>query len=294
MIGVLVVGVLLLIPNRSFIGDSPDAVSVALAEVTVAKEGVYCFYNPAVTGLSQGEIIMFSFDYVYESIEDVLNYESKIRGRYFSYFLIGEGGVNLSYRPVSRKDLVNENGEIIYSVDEFLLNLASLLYFNFYGGVNFKYYYVRYGEALRWGESYNLNLDTGNGYGVDIGFVYTFGNINVGLSGINIISKVYYKDYESDRPPTIFRGAVVFHPHNLVRVGIGGEKNSSSELRDFFNAGIEFKPFKSIWLRGGLTTSSISKDDFFYSFGFGVSVRSTEVNFGIRKSRVYLTLKVKG
>lgn len=293
MIGVLVLGVLLLIPNRSFIGDSPDAVSVALGEITVAKEGPYCFYNPAVTGLSQGETIMFSFDYVYESIEDVLNYESKIKGRYFSYFLIGEGGVNLSYRPVSRKDLVSDDGEIIYSVDEFLLNMASLIYFNFYGGVNFKYYYVRYGEALREGESYKLNLDTGNGYGVDIGFVYTSGNINLGLSGTNIISKVYYRDYENDRLPKIFRGALVFHLHDLVSVGIGGEKHSNSDLRDFFNAGIEFKPLKSIWLRGGLTTSSISRDDFIYSFGFGVSIRSTKVNFGIRRSRVYLTLEMK-
>lgn len=287
-------GVLLLIPDRSFIGDSPDAVSVASGEITVAREGPYCFYNPATTGLSENEIILFSFDYIYESIEDVLNYESKISGRYFSYFLIGEGGVNLSYRPVSRKDIVTENGEKMYSVDEFALNLATLLYYNLYGGINLKYYYIRYGEALNRGQSYSLNLDTGNGYGVDIGIIYILGNVNIGLSGTNILSKVNYKDYKDDRPPTVFRGALVFRLSPFMSLGMGGEKNSGSELKDFFNAGIEFKPFKFLRMRGGFVTNSISGDELVYSFGFGVLIHSTQLNFGLREGRVYLTLKIKG
>jgi len=140
-------------------------------------------------------------------------------------FLNSYGG--FSWRPLSRKKitkdikyfspeyqtLIDIDSTLEYKTDEFYLSLTSLsseimdsLNEKPIFGINLKYYIANLGLATITTSDTTIidalsNIDSGNGFGLDIGFSYYKTHFLFGISVIDLFSRVYWSDYKTDKIP---------------------------------------------------------------------------------------------
>ena len=235
--------------KNAYCGLEPGARASAMGGAFVAVGGdASCFYwNPAGLGLLPQPTTVFGFnDTKHIGVEDVeiadlLGTPTGLSGKRLSFIAFSENRGALSWRPLSNvcKDGIYEqhieaDGDTIeiwrdieYSINEFALSMTTLTIATAQEiegmpcilGMNIKYINGRMGVAEKsrrngiWEEP-KVNMDTGNGYSIDIGFLYSRKQIGLGFSVQNVLANLYWHDYSRDRINANLQAGIAFMPFN--------------------------------------------------------------------------------
>jgi len=236
--------------------------------IALVNEPVVSFYNPAGLCFLIGEYVTIDFQNNRDATSeqdgfmDVSDYK-------FDFFSFASSGAGISFRPLSRVDrklqelvfseeyseTVSVESRLEYSADEFCLSVTSVASEMFETlenkplfGINLKYIRASLGSAelVKLGSSpvdASSNIDSGNGFGLDIGFAYSNNPVTTGIVLKDVFSKVFWSDYDSDRiTPRIGAGASLkfFKKWNVctdLNYDTGNKKLGSSSGVEFSNLG---------------------------------------------------------
>ncbi|MGB4464136.1 MAG: hypothetical protein WBI96_05630 [Candidatus Hydrothermia bacterium] len=278
----LLIVVISLIRSFDFGGLPYDAAIPGVAYSTSSNFEFPNFDNPSVFSIKNDEGISLSFGYAPHGWEDILNYGSQAKFRNLTAISFYMKGGGFSYRPLGKKKIISEDFQEEYSIDEFQIVLSDLVYYKFYGGIGLKYYYVRYSEASVENGSPHVNLDTGNGFSINVGALLDFDKVRLGFFLRNILSGIYYHDYPKDVLNLSGGSGIAVVPHNAVMISLDciGEK----EGKLVWTSGLTLKPLKWLAILTGYSFSD-------RCLSGGVQINYKEGNFVItyRKDAVFLT-----
>jgi hypothetical protein len=206
-------------------GPSPGARSHGLGNAAIAlnNEPFSSFYNPAALCFLQGSVVAFDFHYARGNarILDLPN----VKGISPDFLgMVNQAG-GLTWHPLTRRtveaettyydpaydDTVQVHSRYEYRADEVYTTMTTLateqlevLVRKPLLGFNLKYFRAQCGEArvVRTNGAVadaSSNIDSGNGFGLDIGFAYATESLIFGLSFKDAFSRVYWKDYDTDK-----------------------------------------------------------------------------------------------
>jgi len=274
--------ILSLINPSNFGGFPVDASIPGLAYSVTARYGFPNLDNVSSFSLLKQGGVVLSFAYVPESITDVLNYGSHVKFKNLTAAGFYSKGAGFFYRLISRREIKLPDKETEYSIDEFSLAVSDMLYYNLYGGLCLNYYYVRFGEAAIVNGSPEVNLDTGNGFSIDLGLIFKYQGISFGFSSKNVVSGIYYSKFEKDvLRPSLSLG-VNLVPLKILSLSLDGfiEKNG----KPFYFTGFNARLLKWLGIFGGYTFNDKS-----YGGGVELNYRSSDFVISYRKKAVFLT-----
>ncbi len=251
-------------------GARPFAMGGAF--VAVGGDASCIYWNPAGLGLLPQSIAMFGFsdmkDIEVENIEVVNLFRTAtgLSGKRLSFVAFSENQGALSWRPLSSicennmyEQNINADGDTIerwkdieYSINEFVLSMTTLMGATdqeIQGmpcilGMNVKYLNGRIGVAEKsrknevWEEP-NINLDSGNGYSIDIGFLYPKKRIAIGLAARNVLAKMYWHDYSGDRINANLRGGIALELFKGFILASDVEKRWDDKAPYIYHTGAE-------------------------------------------------------
>lgn len=244
--------------KNAYCGLEPGARASAMGGAFIAVGGdASCFFwNPAGLGLLPQSITVFDFnDTKHIGVEDVeiadlMGTATGLSGKRLSSVAFAEKQGALSWRPLSSisehniyeqsltdGDTIERWTDIEYSINEFGLSMTTLISASeqeIQGmpcilGMSIKYINSRIGVAEKskrndiWEEP-KVNLDTGNGYSIDIGFLYSKRWFSLGFSAQNVLANLYWHDYSRDRINANLRGGIAFMPFNSFILASDVEK----------------------------------------------------------------------
>lgn len=210
-------------------GPPPGARSLGLgnAAIALADEPFTSFYNPASLCFLKSSVVVFDFHYARGGARqyDLPN----VKGVTLDFVgMLNQSG-GLSWHPLTRRtfeaettyydqaygDTVSVISRYEYRADEVYSTMTTLTTEQFdvllrrpLLGINLKYLRAQCAEAkvIRAGDAIvdaTSNIDSGNGFGVDVGFSYATEIFLFGLSVKNAFSRVYWKDYDTDNIPMV-------------------------------------------------------------------------------------------
>ncbi len=251
-------------------GARPFAMGGAF--VAVGGDASCIYWNPAGLGLLPQSTAMFGFsdmkDIEVENMEVVNLFRTAtgLSGKRLSFVAFSENQGALSWCPLSsvcRNNMyfqnINADGDTIerwtdleYSINEFVLSMTTLMGATdqeIQGmpcilGMNVKYLNGRIGVAEKsrkngvWEEP-NINLDTGNGYSIDLGFLYPKKWIALGASAQNVLAKLYWHDYSADRINANLRGGIAIKLFNSLLLASDVEKRWDEKAPYIYHIGVE-------------------------------------------------------
>lgn len=206
-------------------GPPPGARSLGLgnAALAVENEPFSSFYNPAALCFVQGSVVAFDFHYAKGTAQvfDLPN----IKGVSLDFIgMLNQSG-GLTWHPLTRRtteaestyysatyaDSVQVHSRYEYRADEVYSTMTTLATEQLETtlrkpllGINIKYFRAQCAEATVVRTSSGIvdamsNIDSGNGIGIDLGFVYATEMYTFGLSVKDAFSRVYWKDFDTDR-----------------------------------------------------------------------------------------------
>ena len=251
-------------------GYFPGARSHGMGNVgiSIPNDPFTSFYNPAALCLLTNTYI--GIDLINQS-DGSNNDHSNLPGiagfsMDFVTFARSSGGV--TWRPLQRRieekttilfsdesqETVTVESKLEYRTDEFYLTLTTLTSESLDDlsgkplvGLNLKYYraYLAESEVTK-NHTYvdaTSNFDTGNGFGIDFGFIYLRKPLLFGFAVKDIFSKIYWTEYESDRIQT--KTGIGISTFLFEQWTIYTDLRYDSGLRKGgFYSGIEFTPTK--------------------------------------------------
>jgi len=320
------------IPSDGYSGLCPGARSrgMGCTGIALIDEPLSSFYNPAGLCFLSGDYITIDFQnnreptFEQEGFMDVFEYK-------FDFFSFASAGTGISLRPLSRVDrkleefafseeyseTVSIESRLEYGADEFCFSITSVASEMFESlenvplfGINLKYIRATLGSAklVKLENSpvdASSNIDSGNGFGLDIGFAYSRNTVIVGFVLKDAFSKVFWSDYDSDRiNPRIGSGASLrfFKKWNVsmdLDYETGDEKLSFNSGVEFSNLGgkatkTEEKIIKLVKKKGenrshslfsarlGMALEDVKKrDEILYSAGCGYSFNRFQLNVAV-------------
>lgn len=266
--------------ENTYWGLESGARAFAMGGAFVAVGGdASCFYwNPSGLGLLPQPTTMFGFnDTKHIGVEDVeiadlLGTPTGLSGKRLSFIAFSEKRGALSWRPLSSiskhgvykqsiagGDTIERWTDIEYSINEFGLSITTLMAateqeiqgMSCILGMNVKYINGRMGVAEKsrrngiWEEP-KVNLDTGNGYSIDLGFLYSERWLSLGFAAQNVLANLYWHDYSRDRINANLRGGIAFMPFNSFILASDVEKRWKEGTPYIYHIGAE-KTF--IWYK---------------------------------------------
>jgi hypothetical protein len=205
-------------------GPSPGARPRGLGScgIGLKDEPFSSFYNPAALCFMQNSMVVFDFHYA-QGTEEL---ELANTGAFSIDFLamLNQAG-GLSWHPLTRNtfehdtsyfspahnDTVQVNTRYEYRADEVYTTMTTLVTEQFEVlsrkpllGINLKYFRAQCAEARLVKTDSALvdatsNIDTGNGFGIDLGFAYATEWLIFGLSVKDAFSRIYWNDYDTDK-----------------------------------------------------------------------------------------------
>jgi hypothetical protein len=206
-------------------GPSPGARSLGLGNAAIAlkNDPFSSFYNPAALCFVQNSVVVFDFNYGKGSARefDLPN----VGGVAIDFIgMLNQAG-GLTWHPLTRRtteaettyydpnygDTIQVNARYEYRADEVYSTMTTLATENFETllrkpllGVNLKYFRAQCAEAnvIRMRGAIvdaTSNIDSGNGFGIDVGFSYATEMLLFGLSVKDAFSRVYWRDYDTDK-----------------------------------------------------------------------------------------------
>ncbi|MDI6851685.1 MAG: hypothetical protein QMD82_07120 [bacterium] len=274
--------VISLINPSEFGGLPADASVPGLAYSVVARYGFPNIDNVSAFSLLVRGGLSFTFGYVPESISDILNYGTHMKFRNLTAVGFFSKNAAFYYRLVNRREVKTPDREVEYSIDEFSLAISDMLYYNLYGGLRLGYYFVRFGEALVKDGAPEVNLDTGNGFSIDLGMIYKRRGISVGISLKNVISGIYYSKYSKDVLNLSGGVGINLEPLEFFSFSVDGfiEKDG----RPNYSSSLRVTPLKWIGIFTGYTLKDKS-----YGIGMELHYKSSDFIISYRKKAVFIT-----
>jgi hypothetical protein len=301
--------------KNAYWGLEPGARAFAIGGAFVAVGGnASCFYwNPAGLGLLPQSEAMLGFNYTKDievedmEVADLLRTATGLSGKRLSFVAFSENQGALSWRPLSSvcensiyKQNITAEGDTIerwtdieYSINEFGLSMTTSMGATDQEtqgmpcilGMNIKYLNGRIGVAERsrkngiWEEP-NVNLDSGNGYSIDLGFLYLKRRIALGFAVQNVLAKLYWHDYSGDRINANLRGGIAFRLFNGFILASDVEKRWDDDAPYIYHIGAE-KILKHWGLSirlGAYGTNLLDEEKTIYTSGIGYSYSNYRVD----------------
>jgi len=143
-----------------------------------------------------------------------------------------------------------------------------------------------FGEKFSMGVSMDyLNVILGEGYGRKDMLVAEFGMLSKPLKNMTIGVHVYnptrtkIAEYNGERIPTIFRLGGNYSFSDKVLLAVETEKDIA--YKPVFKTGLEYQPFKTLYLRAGISTNPVLS-----SFGFGIRLKNLQMDFSSNYNQV--------
>ena len=308
------------VTERDFTGFSPGARSLAMGNVGIACPGdpFVSFYNPATLCFIKNNYLLFDFlDMRRNSLEN--HYLPGFAGIAIDFISIVNPSGGITWHPLAStrveekkilfsdelQETLSVESKIEYRTDEFYLTLTTLsseMLESLTGvplvGINLKYYKANIAESeVKKSKTAPVdassNIDTGNGFGIDLGFAYVKGPFLFGFAIKDIFSRVYWTDYDSDRIHTkIGAGFSTFflerwilstdlrYDSGLKKTGLytGIESRilKKKKQKKKLNVGQpeeEYEPWSGGFLRSGIRLDDIKRrEEVVYCLGFGYSI----------------------
>ncbi len=261
----------------------------AMSAVTTGHLSSY--YNPALSVFQEGNSFQTSYSFL--SLDRTLNFVNftrkfefgKLRGddnkrkstAGISVGLINAGVSNINLRDSQGMDL----GNVSSSENQFFLALASKFSNKVAVGIAFKFYYFKLYEGV-----------TSNGFGLDIGAIYSFNeNLTISLMLADIDSKYTWDTsnlYGSagnntrDVFPLLRKIGAAY---NFKSIGLitAVEFENSNAKTNYIRAGAEYNIYKDLYLRAGIDKIDISNFDSPArpSFGFSYFYAFSSLKVGV-------------
>lgn len=314
------------IEESEYEGQYPGARSIGMGNTGIAlpNEPFSSFYNPAT--LAYIDESYFLMDIADSRIKnwDEKSVLSEFSGISLDFVSIVNPSGGLTWNSLSRyneqsdttfflpsqQETISIKSNCEYRIDEYYLTLTTLSTHPYEDlnnkpiiGISLKYYRAFLAESeTKIAESsvdaYS-NIDSGNGFGIDLGFSYKKNPFLFGISAKNVFSRVYWTDYDSQRiPVTLGTGISASFNENIT---ISGDfLYSSDEEKTSLHSGIEYstqhikKEAKDVVQK--LRSEKLPSN--FFLFRLGINIEDLEkkedilysVGVGYRYSRIYLNL----
>lgn len=260
---------LTLIAPADYGGLPFDAQSPGLSFSVTSRAGFPNFENPATFGLVTREGVLFNFAYSSIGFQDILNYSYGMDFKKLTALAFYSKNGAFSYRPILRKKISDTNSEKAYSIDEFGLTLADLLYYKLYGGISVNYINVRYGEALVEDSIPKVRLINGHGFSINLGLLYKIGKFDFGVAIKNVISGVYFPEDVKDVLEMAGSVGAGFTPKEYVSVSFDCLAKPKERIN--FSGGLKVKPLKWASLIVGYNLNQRS-----FSFGGEINYKDND------------------
>jgi hypothetical protein len=212
------------IAQDDYNGPPPGARSHGIGNAAIAldNDAFSSFYNPAALCFVQDNVMVFDVHYAKGGARTFGLPNAKGITPDFIAMFNHAGG--LAWHPLTRRsieaettyfdpgygDTLQANTHYEYRADEVYSTMTTLTTEQFESlrgkpllGFNIKYYRAQCAEAkvIRSAsavvDAYG-NIDSGNGFGIDLGFAYATEFFLFGLSVKDAYSRVYWKDYDTD------------------------------------------------------------------------------------------------
>lgn len=157
---------------------------------------------------------------------------------------------------------INSFGYSLYNENKYSLSFAKALGDKLAAGIAMDYLYTKIGD----------------GYGNKGGVVGEFGLQTKPLNGLTIGFHVFnptrtkLADYNNELIPTIIRLGADYHFSEKIILAIETQKDISQNA--VFKVGVEYKPTKGFYLRGGIATQPTLT-----AFGFGFELNNLKIDF---------------
>ncbi|MGB9823926.1 MAG: hypothetical protein ACPLN0_04150 [Candidatus Hydrothermia bacterium] len=280
----LLVLIFSLFPDSYYRGLPFDALYTASSYCLSSLYVLPNFENPAGFGVLENSGLGVSFTYSPQGVQDILNYGTKVSFKNLSALYLYSQGGGFSYRPVLRKTVNLPDSALDISINEFQLAVSDLLYYKFYGGLNIRYFYVRYAVAgFKNGEPF-AEIGSGHGYSLGVGVLFQVPGFSAGFYAQNIFSKVFYKGYSDDILKRY--GGVGIQVSPLSRVSFFSDISIYEGEKFSYTFASLIKPLK--WLS---IVGSYSLPDKNFGAGLGTEYKYGSFGIAYRKKVVSLTLR---
>jgi hypothetical protein len=210
---------------NDFNGPAPGARSHGLGNAGIAldDEPFSSFYNPAALCFMQSSAVVFDLHYARGDARE-FNLPN-LNGVTLDFVAMLNQAGGLAWHPLTRRnveaettyfspaygDTVQVNTRYEYRADEVYTTMTTLATEQFeilarkpLLGINIKYLRAQCAEArvVRTRSAVvdaSSNIDSGNGFGIDIGFAYATETVLFGLDVKDAYSRVFWKDYDTDK-----------------------------------------------------------------------------------------------
>ncbi len=280
----LLIFIFSLFPDNYYRGLPFDAFYTASSYCLSTLYGWPNFENPAGFGVLENNGLGISFTYSPQGVQDILNYGSKMSFKNLSALYMYSKGGGFSYRPVLRETVNLPDSALDVSINEFQLAVSDLLYYKFYGGLNIRYFYVKYAVAgFKNGDPF-AEIGSGHGYSLGLGVLFQVSRFSAGFYAQNVFSRVFYKEYSDDILKRY--GGVGIRISPLSRISFFSDISIYEGEKVSCSFASLMKPLK--WLT---VVGSYSLPDKNFGVGLGTEYKYGSFVIAYRKKVVSLTLR---
>ena len=241
---------------------SPIAMGTGALNLTNPEDPFCAYGNPAL--MADNKLGSLSLSFLLSTQEDLEFYEAlslsnTLKDKQFKYFVLNTGPVSFSYQPVSAvhiSQFTNNgmNSEYYdYKMDKVQISWGGRdeNYPKFAAGINLKYLSGRLVYLKEHKEGYNLIRDgfiddKAKGISGDLGFTYKMGNIVYSASFYDLLSMLWWENYDSvtlKRRAALGLGSEGTNSHYFA--GIQGKIAQEPETTFHFGYGYTFNLGKS-------------------------------------------------
>lgn len=293
-------------------GTSIGAKAIGMGEafVALADTADAPVWNPA--GLSMIPVNIFTlgsnvFIDTREKLEDVLR-DDPLKNKKVVYFAFASTKGGLSWRALSdykESTYSNNSGEEIWSDKEIKVQKFSLSVANNYSpallcGLNLNYFHGQFGLQQKkmtsgvWQEP-EVNIDSGGGWGLDIGILYTMGAYSrLGIAAENLPAYIYWHDYSKDRLPLISRFGTAMTFADMLTITYDYEHRKyyvpQKFSRKIYHMGVEQSIMDVVFLRAGMYGEDWNETKAMtYSFGIGYAKENYFFDVAVKRFFVDLS-----
>ncbi len=248
-------------------------------------------YNPASLGEVAGAALSADFQVANQSTlpEDVLLKSTSLGGKKLTYLGFAGKGRAFFYRPLadydynvvtSTMDPANNFEESSLRVNQFGISASQEAEKGYSVGLSLSYLSAQrgYAKAVK-DEPPVVEMASGNGFTVDLGFRDKTGDVSYGLSLLNVAGLIYWDKYKTDQLPMIVRAGLGFQPVPVFGFYSDYEKRffkGDTPDTDYWHFGLELAPVTWLVLRTGAVSEDLnnrSKTAFSTGFSFGTPGR---------------------
>jgi hypothetical protein len=310
------------IDKNEYLGQYPGARSIGMGSSGIAlqNEPFSSFYNPATLSYIDGSYFLVDI-----ADSRVKNWDEKsilpeFSGVSLGFLSIVNPSGGLTWNPLSKynhqvdtiffshsqQETISIKSSCEYKIDEYYLTLTTLSTHSYQDlnnkpiiGINLKYYraFIAESETKSMGNYMDAwsNIDSGNGFGIDLGFSYKKEPFLFGVSATNVVSRIYWTDYDNEKAPPIL-GTGISANFNEKLTLCGDFLYAHDDGKTSFHSGVEYstqqikKETQDVVqkLRGGILQGN------FLLFRLGINIEDLEkkeditysVGIGYRYSRI--------